>query len=77
MADAKKCDRCGEFYMRNSIEVRDKDNCICYAARIKLIGSNGGLVRTIDLCDECHEKMSDFLLQGQKEDSDAVSESEV
>lgn len=74
MADAKKCDRCGTFYMRNNVAVYDEHGNLCYAARIKLIGSNGGLVRTIDLCDECHEKMSEFLLQGHKEDSDEVSE---
>lgn len=61
MADAKKCDRCGAFYTENIIEVGDEFANICHPAKIKVIGDNGGLVRTLDLCDNCQIMLAEFL----------------
>lgn len=51
MADAKKCDRCGEFYVaknfRQKLTVR--------------VNSGSNTWYELDLCDKCHKELQAFL----------------
>jgi rRNA maturation protein Nop10 len=61
MADAKKCDRCGAFYMENKVERFDEFNNKCHPAQIKVIGDNGGVISIKDLCDDCGNDFVRFM----------------
>lgn len=51
--DAKKCDRCGELYEKNKIDIRDP-----FRYEITRDNHPNPSVTTIDLCDKCRE---DFI----------------
>ena len=52
MANAKKCDRCGEYYDEPG------SNCI---GGINIIPVSEGTIYTFDLCEDCLEDLYDFL----------------
>lgn len=56
MADAKRCDRCRNFYMTDDIEEYG-------IKRIKMSVSTGvcGTVISYDLCPKCSEKLKIFM----------------
>lgn len=58
MADVKKCDRCGKFYIVNSV------GCV-------ILGENtqGNASMHFDLCDECIGKLRHFLNIPSKTDN--------
>lgn len=56
MAMARKCDRCGKYYDRNEKYVFGRE----YALGLRFESSNNYSDR-IDLCDECQEKIKEFL----------------
>lgn len=63
MADAKKCDRCGNYYDENKIKPRDLDNR-SVMARLKTFAHTPNMSYTdeiFDLCDECWEKFYSFM----------------
>lgn len=73
MANAKKCDRCGAYYMGNFFPLKDEFDNECNAAKIKLIGDNRGVIEEYDLCNHCVAEFIHFM-NPKKEDSDEVSE---
>ena len=52
MANAKKCDRCGEYYDEPD------SNCI---GGINIVPVSEGTIYTFDLCEDCLENLYDFL----------------
>ena len=60
MAAAKKCDRCGKFYDRNTRinKGRYKNEFIDEIVKTTNIGN---YLNQIDLCDECLDKLDIFL----------------
>jgi hypothetical protein len=64
MADAKKCDICGAFYMR------DEFFPIVPGYRLTKEGFSSGLV-FLDLCPECKEKLESFVESLKKENNNA------
>ena len=56
MADAKRCDRCRNFYMTDDIKMYG-------ITRIKMSISTGvgETVKTYDLCPKCSEKLKFFM----------------
>lgn len=50
MANAKKCDRCGTFYIRGA-----------GVYRFEVKESNGIKFWNWDLCDKCHDELEEFL----------------
>lgn len=60
MAAAKKCDRCGKFYDRNTRinKGRYKNEFIDGIVKTTNIGN---YLNQIDLCDECLDKLDIFL----------------
>lgn len=62
MADAKRCDRCGQFYLRQDKSLFYKDSIIC---RIALLDIFDCAAKRYDLCDECCQELLEFL--GEKE----------
>lgn len=58
MADTKKCDRCGGFYIEDEKNFRFDGYVV---SRMNLHCGNGTNIVSYDLCDECLEKMSRFL----------------
>ena len=74
MANAKNCDRCSKFYLKNSYPSKDQYGNECNMAKIKVNGDNGGVIDELDLCDECMDKFISFMKEGKKGDDNAVSE---
>lgn len=53
MANAKRCDRCGGFY----VDSEKKFEWATYTVdRINIMTMSGGVIGSYDLCDECLEK---------------------
>lgn len=62
MADAKKCDRCGKFY----IQRRDADPSA--SIELKFYNSHICTTRYLDLCPDCFESFTNW--RDKKEDGD-------
>lgn len=58
MANAKRCDRCGGFYINNEKKFRHNGYVVdC----VELESLERDFLARYDLCDECLEKLSRFL----------------
>lgn len=58
MADAKKCDRCGNFYIEKDKQSEINGLRVGY---IKLYRSNGDYIKKYDLCDDCVTALLEFM----------------
>lgn len=60
MSDAKKCDRCGKYYIRNkNTSLRYEDETVDY---IKLDSAYRNIIgRCFDLCNDCVTELFEFL----------------
>ena len=57
MANAKKCDRCGDFYLDKKVS-----RAGYYSRGITFVGISGHTIGSIvDLCDDCQKKLARFL----------------
>lgn len=57
MANAKKCDRCGEFYLDNEAEHNSR-----VTKGVAFIGVHNDFRWGYkDLCDDCQDKLDQFL----------------
>lgn len=54
MADAKKCDRCGKFFIEDDLD-ESHDLCVC-----ELVNRYGD-VKFKDLCPSCSEALDHFM----------------
>ena len=75
MSDAKKCDRCGKFYEKNSISFeRYGTNIIngeyTIVSGLSLTTQFPGVFKPYDLCDECLEQLIDWLECQKKGEND-------
>lgn len=61
MADAKKCDRCGNYYDENNCKI---DGCIL--KNIRYISVDGYIILEFDLCDDCFKKLKKFMTGGER-----------
>lgn len=64
MADAKKCDRCGNFYDRNEKNVMGASYSgrIFHLAGILMFNEyDDGQTKGYDLCDDCGYKLMSFM----------------
>lgn len=58
MADAKRCDRCGTYYVEKEKKYKVGGGIL---ASIKFVSSQNTLIKYFDLCDECAEKLDKFM----------------
>ena len=58
MADAKKSDRCGQFYFEKDKSFLYKNSII---HRVALLETNDWIKQRYDLCDECCQELLEFL----------------
>jgi hypothetical protein len=58
MANAKRCDRCGKFYVVGEKSFRIRNSKV---GALKVLDINGYYIIEMDLCDECVEKLDRFL----------------
>lgn len=58
MADAKKCDRCGNFYIEKDKQSEINGLRVDY---IKLYRSDGYCIKKYDLCDDCVTALLEFM----------------
>ena len=61
MASAKKCDRCGTFYEKNTRYPKSIGCCKTVVDGVCLSTKSGDTVDYMDLCDECLTKLGLFL----------------
>lgn len=61
MANAKKCDRCGEYYTPHFHKYDDWEVCVCDRTDFK-DSDFAERVYPKDFCDDCHEKLIRFVL---------------
>lgn len=62
MSDAKKCDRCGKYYVRN----KKTFNCVTYKG-VSVLQDNLRPPMWFDLCDDCITELFEFLKINWKE----------
>lgn len=70
MANAMRCDRCGKFYIENTrVKGRryEKGEVI---GGVKICAFNWDVDDMLDLCDDCVEKLYEFLDNKKGETSD-------
>lgn len=62
MSLARKCDRCGKFYEKNSVHCfyDDVDDIV---HGVSLIGTGNAIEPKYDLCDSCIEDFRDFMVK--------------
>ena len=60
MANAKKCDRCGRFYVFNTEFPADQHGD-CYIGGIMTMTTGGYHFRNYDLCDDCLKDFNEFI----------------
>lgn len=60
MANAKKCDRCGEFYIPHCHDRDDFEFNVCERTQFEENG-RAFLVYQKDLCDRCHADLIGFM----------------
>lgn len=58
MADAKRCDVCGKFYVNEKKKFRINGY---NAGVIAILSVNENNLKKYDVCDECAEKVFNFL----------------
>lgn len=58
MANAKRCDRCGKFYMNDDSRFKSRGIYVDY---ISLISKNGSVIDKYDLCNNCLEHLVKWL----------------
>ena len=58
MSNAKRCDRCGKFYVVGEKSFRIRNSKV---GALKVLDVNGYYIIEMDLCDECVEKLDRFL----------------
>lgn len=57
MANAKRCDRCGGFYMKNAVTRSGYTS-----TGITFLASSSHMIGLpVDLCDNCQKKLARFL----------------
>lgn len=60
MANAKRCDRCGKFYIKNDIVInRGFSNYPIVGFQYET--TNGSHYPTIDLCNECLIRLTEWM----------------
>lgn len=64
MASAKKCDRCGKYYVINKTK-RSIYECTIIGIRIVNTMTNS---KMYDLCDDCIDALFDFMYLDDKEE---------
>lgn len=60
MANAKKCDRCGKFYLFNKEFLVDHHGD-CYIGGITTMTTGGFHHQNYDLCDDCLKDFNEFI----------------
>ena len=68
MAKAKRCDRCGKYYVENSYRtgLLNKD---LFIVGFRYIWNDGDTGSIIDLCDDCQAKLDKFMEMDENERS--------
>lgn len=66
MSDAKRCDRCGKFYVKSSIPFAKYGTSIINGEYTVIVGAAlftqiPGVDKSFDLCDECLEQLINWL----------------
>ena len=63
--EAKKCDRCGEFYINNSVEVDCTTLSRLYLTKFVSTASRD---KRMDLCCECKHDLDEWFNKFKKEE---------
>lgn len=60
--DAKKCDRCGQFYIKNKKFKHSSIGENVYISGVNIIGNDDeAIIESYDLCDKCLKKLMKLL----------------
>ena len=61
MARVLRCDRCGHVYEKNETHPNTAGHFRTVISGVCLVTRNYGYVEEMDLCDECIDKLTQFL----------------
>ena len=67
MANAKKCDRCGNFYTSSTMHKTTVNTGKTVLIGMCFVTGNGHYIKYADLCDDCISDLMVFLEDGKKE----------
>ena len=66
MAKAMKCDRCGDFYTEN-VKHKSTRNRAANIDGMCFTDTSGNTIDYLDLCDDCIDKLFEFIKNPEKE----------
>lgn len=67
MADAKKCDRCGRFYVKNTAHPCNYRQAGRMIAGVCICTADESIDESFDFCDKCISKFIEFMKGGKDE----------
>lgn len=70
MADAKKCDRCGNYYDENAKHKVTINSCKTVISEVCTYTRSGHAYKPYDLCDNCIDDFFEFMCNRQLEKED-------
>ena len=65
MAAARKCDRCGNFFMPDITNSGHRNNFIRLNTYCTTGSTTGSDIHTLDLCNECFESLEKWISNGE------------
>lgn len=66
MAVARKCDRCGKFFMPDISNGGHKQTFVRLNTYYTTGAAAGDNIHTVDLCNECNQSIEEWMMQEQK-----------
>lgn len=65
MAAARKCDRCGNFFMPDITNNGNRNNFLRLTTYLTTGTTSGSDIHRLDLCNECFNSLEEWISRGE------------